>query len=408
MAEIAAWAEAPARAIGRFDVRTPAQVARRDVRLRGQRVRARGHPHRHVRQRHGRGRPPPARSGRRHAQVRSMLAFLSVNSTFRGPVLPGQRPLPGLRPGLADRRHHVQGQGRHRHALRPPGPTCSSGTAASCGATSRWPASPPRADRVVGRRPGRRRDGQRAGRGVQPRPHGHVHPAARPRRPARTTSSAGSTPSTTGPLYFQMHFALDGLPEYARAVRGCSTTAALSHNVTFFGTPEQMQPDFEGCVRGVVPPSPVVQPVDPLAPRPGPGPAGQARGQQLRLLRRRSGPTTTSQARLRDEMADRMRGQARPAWPRTSPTWSSASSTTRPTPTSGCSAAPGATSPTGCSSPSSWARSGPDPGAGPTARCPSTASTCAAPGATAGPGITFIPGYNCGYEVLDGPLTGAA
>ena len=43
----------------------------------------------------------------------------------------------------------------------------------------------------------------------------------------------------------------------------------------------------------------------------------------------------------------------------------------------------------------------PGPGAGPTIRFPSTASTYAVPVATAGPGITFIPGYNCGYQVLE-------
>ena len=64
MAEVAAWAEAPARAIGRFDVRRPPQVTRRDVGLRRQREGAPGHPHRHVRQRHGRGRPLPPRPGR--------------------------------------------------------------------------------------------------------------------------------------------------------------------------------------------------------------------------------------------------------------------------------------------------------------------------------------------------------
>ena len=39
--------------------------------------------------------------------------------------------------------------------------------------------------------------------------------------------------------------------------------------------------------------------------------------------------------------------------------------------------------------------------AGPTTRFRSRVSISVVPGATAGPGVTFIPGYNCGYDVLE-------
>ncbi|HEX7460400.1 MAG TPA: NAD(P)/FAD-dependent oxidoreductase, partial [Acidimicrobiales bacterium] len=88
MAEIAAWADAPARAIGRFDVRKPPksldemfacatnEKERQAIRtaLFGSVMDVIDH---HL--------PDP----QRHAQVRSMLAFLSVNSTFRGPYSEG-------------------------------------------------------------------------------------------------------------------------------------------------------------------------------------------------------------------------------------------------------------------------------------------------------------------------------
>ncbi len=82
MAEVAAWAEAPARAIGRFDVRTAAQVARRDVGVRVQRIRAPGDPHGDVRKRHGRRRPlsprpPEARPGPQHAGLPGRQLHLS-------------------------------------------------------------------------------------------------------------------------------------------------------------------------------------------------------------------------------------------------------------------------------------------------------------------------------------------
>ena len=72
MAEVAAWAEAPARAIGRFDVRTPPKSLDEMWDVRRQRDRAGGHPDRHVRERDGRRRPlsprsVQARAGAQHA-----------------------------------------------------------------------------------------------------------------------------------------------------------------------------------------------------------------------------------------------------------------------------------------------------------------------------------------------------
>ena len=43
----------------------------------------------------------------------------------------------------------------------------------------------------------------------------------------------------------------------------------------------------------------------------------------------------------------------------------------------------------------------PGPRGGPTIRCRSTASILCGAGCHGGPGITFIPGYNCGYAVLE-------
>ena len=212
MAEVAAWAEAPARAIGRFDVRRPpksldemwasaANEAEREA------IRAR-----HVRQRHGRGRPVPARSGEaragaQHAQLPRRQLDLP------GAVLAGQRPVPRLRAGVAGHRDDVQGARRPRHHRRPP---------AGAVRAPRGRAAPPRqgvADRDRrGRRARRRarrgRGGDRAGGGVEPRPDGDVLPAARPRGAARRASRSGWARIDHRAAYFQAHFALSGLPEY--------------------------------------------------------------------------------------------------------------------------------------------------------------------------------------------------
>ena len=88
MAEVAAWAEAPARAIGRFDVRTPPKSlddmwasATNEAEREALRMAMFGSVMDVV----DRYLPDPVK----HAPVRSMLAFLSVNSTFRGPYTPG-------------------------------------------------------------------------------------------------------------------------------------------------------------------------------------------------------------------------------------------------------------------------------------------------------------------------------
>ena len=316
MAEVAAWAEAPARAIGRLDVRTAAQVAGRDVGERGQRAGARGHPHRHVRQRHGRGRPLPPRPPApcpdpQHAGLPGRQLHLPRA------LLAGQRPLPGLRPGLARGRHHVQGAGRHRHHVRPPPRPLRA---------ARRRAPPPRQG-VEDR--DRRSAGSRGWPWPTARrsPHRWWSPTSTPPPPSPScstatpcprTSAGGSRPSTTGRRTSRCTS-----PSTACPSTPLRTTVLnegdLRHNVTFFGTAEEMQRDFEGCVRGIVPDVPVLQPVDPEPARPVARPGRQARGQQLRLLfADRGRPRRPGRASaIRWPTASWPRS---PPWPPTSPT----------------------------------------------------------------------------------------
>src|SRR5579864_7126461 len=88
MAEIVAWADAPARAIGRFDVRKPPKsldemwaVAANEKEREAIKIAMFGSVMDVV------NRYLPDADG--HAPLRSMLAFLAVNSTFRGPYSPG-------------------------------------------------------------------------------------------------------------------------------------------------------------------------------------------------------------------------------------------------------------------------------------------------------------------------------
>ena len=145
MAEVAAWAEAPARAIGRFDVRTPPKsldemwaCAANEAEREAIRTAMFGSVMDVV------DRYLPDRS--KHAPVRSMLA--SSPSTRRS-VAPSRRGAPSASPSRWPRRERRRC--RRSAAGWAPSPTtwpgCSSSTAASCGATPRSRASSSRAAR---------------------------------------------------------------------------------------------------------------------------------------------------------------------------------------------------------------------------------------------------------------------
>ena len=89
MANLTAWAAAPSRALVRFEVRTPRQDLRRDVRLRDQRGRAAGDHRDAVRAGRRLCSTATCRTRDKHRVMRGMLAFLAVNSTYRGPYSPG-------------------------------------------------------------------------------------------------------------------------------------------------------------------------------------------------------------------------------------------------------------------------------------------------------------------------------
>ena len=55
--------------------------------------------------------------------------------------------------------------------------------------------------------------------------------------------------------YIQMHFALDGLPEYATPYEFLNEPG-MQGSLGMFGSPEDMQRDWEDCRRGVVPADP--------------------------------------------------------------------------------------------------------------------------------------------------------
>ena len=252
MAEVAAWAEAPACAIGRFDVRQPPKSldemwasATNETEREAIRLAMFGSVMDVV----DRYLPDPVK----HAPVRSMLAFLAVNSTYRGPYTPGSAlclafalASPGtatmskVRGGLGTIADHLLALfERHGGELR----------------------RHVKVTRIV-------TDGG-AVRGVElgegevvtaPVVVSNLDPTQTfchlldpEALPEGFTQRVGAIDHRAA--YFQAHFALRGLPEYRAPYEALNGTS-WGRNVTFFGTAEEMQRDFEGCVRGEVPASP--------------------------------------------------------------------------------------------------------------------------------------------------------
>ncbi len=315
MAEVAAWAEAPARAIGRFDVRKPPKsldemwaCAANEQERQAIRTAMFGSVMDVV------DRFLPDRQ--KHAQVRSMLAFLAVNSTYRGPYSPGSAlclafalASPGdatmskVRGGIGTMSDHLLGLfEQHGGELR----------------------RHVKVARIV--TDGARVEGVALADGevvTAPVVVSNLDPTAtftqlldRDALPEDFSRRVEAIDHRAA--YFQMHFALDGLPEYAPPYDGAQRGRPppqrdlLRDRRADAARLRRLRPGPRARVA-------VVQPVDSDPPRSATRPGREARGQQLRLLfahrgrPRRAGHATAT----RWPTASWPRS---PPWPPTSPT----------------------------------------------------------------------------------------
>ena len=189
------------------------------------------------------------------------------------------------------------------------------------------------------------------------------------------------------------------LPDALRALRACpstpartrcSTRAIFATNVTFFGTAEQMQLDYEGCVRGRVPVSPSFNLAIPSLDDPGLAPAGKHAASSFAFYLP-IGADQAEQSRLRDEMAERIVAKITahaPNFPDLIERQFNYPAYTYEL-MFGCT---GGDFTHGLLQPEFMGPFRPGPGVGPTIRSRSTACTCAAPAVTAGPGSPSSPG----------------
>jgi phytoene dehydrogenase-like protein len=198
--------------------------------------------------------------------------------------------------------------------------------------------------------------------------------------------------------YFQAHFALSGLPEYAGPYEALNDTE-LSRNVTFFGTAEQMQADYEGCLRGEVPASPSFNLQIPTVTEPELAPEGKHAASSFAFYFP-IGATRADQGRLRDEMAARIVEKiaaAAPNFPDLIERQLNYPAYTYEL-MFGCT---GGDFTHGLLQPEFMGPFRPGPRGWPQNPVPVEGLYLCGAGCHGGPGVTFIPGYNAGYAVLD-------
>ncbi|MBV8463695.1 MAG: NAD(P)/FAD-dependent oxidoreductase, partial [Acidimicrobiales bacterium] len=172
-----------------------------------------------------------------------------------------------------------------------------------------------------------------------------------------------------------------------------------SQNVTFFGTAEQMQRDFEGCVRGQVPESPSFNLHVSTLKDPSLAPAGKHAASSFAFYFP-IGADHRAQSRLRDEMADRIVeriAKAAPNFPDLIDRQLNYPAYTYER-RFGCT---GGNFTHGLLQPEFMGPFRPGPRGWPDNPVPVGGLYLCGAGCHGGPGVTFIPGYNCGYAVLD-------
>jgi len=402
LAEIINWAQAPGRALGRFEVRTPPKTldemyacATNETEREAIRTAMFGTVMDVV------DTYLPDRT--RHAQMRALLAFLSVNSTFRGPYTPGSAMCmafalasPGddaamskVRGGIGAMSDHVRGlfEGnggelrRHARVARILiGDGRVGGVELADGETVTAPF-------VVSNL-----DATQTLTELIPRDE---LPEALARRIDATDHRAA---------YFQMHFALRELPELTGR-NAVLNEGQLRSTLCLFGTPEEMQRSYETCLRGEVPDAPPVSLGIPSLLDPSLAPEGRHAASAFAFYAP-IGVGHEEKVRLRDDMADRIVeriAKVAPNFPDSIerqinyPAYSYELMF-------GCT---GGDFTHGLLHPEQMGSFRPGPRGWRDLEVPFDGLYLCGAGCHGGPGVTFIPGYNAGYAVLDAAASGA-
>lgn len=302
MAELLAWSEAPARALGRFDVRTPPRTLDEMLACASNEAERRAITEMlfgSAMDVLGRFFPDPEK----HRMLRALLAFLAVNSTYKGPWTPGSatclafalatppdtRLLKKLDGGIGALAEHV------RRLLE------------SHGGEVRCKAQVTRIITEDGAVTGvELRGGQRI---TAPIVLSNLDPGVTFNRLLDPEAVPADLLARVEPVdhraaYVQMHFALSGLPEYAPPFEFLNRPE-MQASLSMFGSAEDMQRDFEACCRGQLPEEPSFGMQIPSIHDPTLAPSGQHAASLFAFYF----PVEVDhreQGRLKDEMARRV------------------------------------------------------------------------------------------------------
>jgi phytoene dehydrogenase-like protein len=397
MAELLAWSSAPARALGRFDVRQPPKsydemfdcatneaerAAINDI-LFGSAadVLDRYFPDK-----------------KKHAVVRAMLAFLAVNSTYRGPQTPGSAtclafalalPADGAammtkyKGGVGALSQHLRqlyeshgGEIRFRRKVNKV--LVESGNVAGVQLTD---GSIIRSPVVISNLD----PGVTLTRFVEP---GLMPPDLVTRLSTVDHRAA----------YIQMHFALDGLPEYISKYDFLNEPG-MQGSVSMFCSAEELQDQWEDCQKGVIPENPAVGMQIPTVHDPEMAPNGKHAASAFAFCFPVESDRT-KQGKLKEDMAERVIERISSYAPnfrdieRRHITFASYHMESM----FGC---PGGDFCHGLLHPDQMGRNRPGPRGYVDLPIPVGGLYLASTGCHGGPGITVIPGYNAGYQALE-------
>jgi phytoene dehydrogenase-like protein len=404
MAELMAWADAPSRALGRFEVRTPPRSIDEMF------AEAHDEKERQAIQDMlfgsamdvlGRFFPDPEK----HRMLRALLSFLAVNSTYKGPWDPGSatclafalastpdtRLLKKLDGGIGALGRHVQGIFEEH------------------GGEVRMKAKVERILTEGGAVTGVELKGGEVI--TAPMVLSNVDPGV---TLTKLLDDPGQLPEAiTDRLahvdhraaYVQMHFALTGLPEYAAPFEFLNRPE-MQASLSMFGSAEDMQRDFENCRRGILPEEPSFGAQIPSIYDPSLAPPGQHAMSAFAFYF----PVEVDDSehgRLKDEMAkkviDKMT-QLAPNFPDILIRHTTFASFHYDT----MFGAPEGDFCHGLIHPDLMGQFRPGPRGWTDLPLPIEGLYLSGAGCHGGPGVTFTPGYNAGYEALEAHLASPA
>jgi phytoene dehydrogenase-like protein len=404
MAELMAWADAPSRALGRFEVRTPPRSIDEMF------AEASNEKERQAIQDMLFGSagevldrffPDPEK----HRMIRAMMSFLAVNSTYKGPWTPGSatclafalastpdtRLLKKLDGGIGALGRHVQG------------------IFESHGGEVRMKSKVERILTADGRVTGVELKGGEVI--TAPMVLSNADPGV---TLTKLLDDPGQLPEAMierlsnvdhRAAYVQMHFALSGLPEYAAPFEFLNRPE-MQASLSYFAAAEVMQKQFEDCCRGVLPDDPSFGAQIPSIYDPSLAPEGQHAMSAFAFYF----PVEVDDSqhgRLKDEMAAKViekMTRLAPNFPDILIRHTTFASFHYDT----MFAAPEGDFCHGLIHPELMGQFRPMPRGWTDLPIPVEGLYLSGAGCHGGPGVTFTPGYNAGYEALETHLASAA